>query len=102
MSLPEEIAPNVNYNAELITALCKAFKYQKDITQGKQSIMEFAAQENIDAGYLERLIRLTCLAPDIIKRILAGTQPAGLYLQQLIRKDIPPIWEDQRKLYGFC
>ena len=56
-------------------------------------------QEKIDAGYLGRLIRLTCLAPDIIKRILNGTQPPTIYLQRLIREDIPPIWEDQRKLY---
>lgn len=100
LSLPEDIAQNVNYSTELITALCKAFKYQKIISTGKQSILELATQESIDAGYLGRLIRLTCLAPDIIKRILAGTQPTTLYLQRLIREDIPPIWEDQRKLYG--
>lgn len=100
LSLPEDIAQNVNYSTELIMALCKAFKYQKIISTGKQSILELAAQENIDSGYLGRLIRLTCLAPDIIKRILAGTQPAELYLQRLIREDIPPIWAEQRKLYG--
>jgi DNA invertase Pin-like site-specific DNA recombinase len=101
LSLPEEVAPNINYNAELITALCKAFKYQKIMNKEKQSIIELAANENIDSGYLGRLIRLTCLAPDIIKRILEGTQPTTIYLKRLLREDIPPIWQDQRIKYGF-
>lgn len=67
----------------------------------KQSIIELAANENIDSGYLGRLIRLTCLAPDIIKRILEGTQPTTIYLKRLLREDIPPIWQDQRIKYGF-
>ena len=55
MSLPEEIAPNVNYNAELITALCKAFKYQKDITQGKQLqglLIMSSGKERLCSGYI--------------------------------------------------
>ena len=99
LSLPEDIVQNINYNSELIRALGKAFKYQKMINQNKFSITDLAFQEGIDAGYLGRLIRLTCLAPDIIKRILAGTQPATIYLQRLLRENIPPIWDDQRKLY---
>lgn len=99
LSLPEDVVQNINYNSELIRALGKAFKYQKMINQNKFSITDLAFQEGMDAGYLGRLIRLTCLAPDIIKCILAGTQPATIYLQRLLRENIPPIWDDQRKLY---
>lgn len=99
LAIPEDVVQNVNYNQELINALGKAFKYQKILNQGKLTILQLAYQEKIDAGYLGRLIRLTCLAPDIVKRILNGTQPPSIYLQRLIREEIPPIWEDQRKLY---
>ena len=99
LAIPEDVVQNVNYNQELINALGKAFKYQKILNQGKLTILQLAYQERIDAGYLGRLIRLTCLAPDIVKRILNGTQPPSIYLQRLIREEIPPIWEDQRKLY---
>lgn len=100
VSLPDTFVKTVNYNQELIKALGKAFKYQKILNTGKLSIVELAYQEGIDSGYLGRLIRLTCLAPDIVKMILAGTQPLTLYLQRLLREDIPPLWEDQRKLYN--
>ena len=99
LSIPEDVVQDVSYNQELINALGKAFKYQKMLNQDKLTILQLAYQEKIDAGYLGRLIRLTCLAPDIVKRILNGTQPPTIYLQRLIREDIPPIWEDQRKLY---
>ena len=62
---------------------------QKILNQGKLTILQLAYQEKIDAGYLGRLIRLTCLAPDIVKRILNGTQPPSIYLQRLIREEIP-------------
>lgn len=99
LSIPEDMVQNVSYNQELIKALGKAFKYQKILNQGNLTIVQLAYQEEIDSGYLGRLLRLTCLAPDIIKRILNGTQPATIYLKRLLREEIPPIWEDQRRLY---
>ena len=101
LSIPEDIIQNLNYNNELIKAISKAFKYNKVLNEGKLSIVDLAFQEEIDSGYLGRLLRLTCLAPDIIKKILNGLQPPQIYLQRLLREDIPPIWEDQRKLYNF-
>ena len=101
LSLPSDIVQNVSYNSELIKALGNAFKYKKMLTQSKLSISELAFQLEKDPGYIGRILRLTCLAPDIIKSILYGTQPASFYLQRLLREVIPPIWEDQRKLYGF-
>jgi hypothetical protein len=101
ISIPEEILPTMCLNEELIRALVKAFKYQKKMTDNSLSLADLAFEEEIDAGYLGRLLRLTCLAPDIIKSILAGTQPPTLILQTLIRQDVPPIWSEQRKIYNF-
>lgn len=100
VELPEEITPNVNYCKELIRAISKGFKYQEIMAKQNMSLRDLSRDIGIDAAYLGRLVRLTCLAPDIIKKILSGTQPATIYLSRLIREDIPPIWDDQRKLYN--
>lgn len=101
VSVPETLVPSVYPNKELIRALIKAFKYQKILRTGKISISELALQEETDAGFMGRVIRLTSLAPDIIKSVLNGTQPANFILQNLMREDIPSIWADQRTKYGF-
>ena len=99
--IPEIVEPVPTINKELVRALAKTFRYQKILTTTKISLAELAAQEETDAGFMGRILRLTCLAPDIIKSVLAGTQPADFILQPLVRNEIPPIWAEQRKLYGF-
>lgn len=47
--------------------------------------------------YHRMLLRLAFLAPDIQRDILGGRQPAGLTLEQLVRGDIPPGWDAQRR-----
>ena len=52
-------------------------------------------------GYIDRILSLNSLAPDIIEAILAGTEPAGLTLAKLTEQPIPEDWNEQRRLYGF-
>ena len=101
VTVPEALTQNSCPNKELIKALSKAFKYQKILTSGRMTIAELSLHEELDAGYLGRILRLTSLAPDIIKSVLAGTQPADFILKRLIREEIPPIWAEQRKKYNF-
>lgn len=45
---------------------------------------------------------LTFLAPGIVERILAGTQPANLSIEDLIKRvDLPLAWDEQYALLGF-
>lgn len=99
--LPENIAMEPHYDNELIKAICLGFKYQKMLEQTKISITELAIKEDVDATCVGRFIRLTCLSPAIVRTILKGHQPPKLYLRNLLRHEIPPIWEDQEKLFGF-
>ena len=48
---------------------------------------------------MERMVRLTGLAPDIIEAILRGREPEGMSLEKL-RRDLPVRWDDQRKREG--
>ena len=99
--LPENIEVEPHFDNELIKGICLGFKYQKMLDQKKMSIADLAITENTDASHIGRLLRLTSLSPTIIRTILKGHQPPKLYLRNLLRKTIPPIWEDQIKQFGF-
>ena len=61
-----------------------------------------AGLPTLDAGpassYRRRLLRLAFLAPDLQRAILAGGQPPGLTLEQLMRAPIPMLWSEQAAL----
>jgi hypothetical protein len=54
-------------------------------------------------GRLASLIRLSYLAPDIVRALLKGSQPIELTLTRLLRlsKDLPHEWSEQRHFLGF-
>ena len=62
----------------LVKALARAFRYQRLLDERcYASISEMAAAEKIERGYLGSLLRLTLLAPDIVRVILDGRQSHG-------------------------
>ncbi|MBI5725836.1 MAG: recombinase family protein [Planctomycetes bacterium] len=86
----------------LVVALAKAFRWQKMMESGQvKSLEELGKQEGVNRSYVRRILWLATLAPDIVKAILAGTEPSGLSLRML-NKNIPPIWDKQRKMFGFA
>ena len=56
---------------------------------------EIAEAENVTKSFVNRLIRLTLLAPDIQEAILDGRQPKGMQLEELT-KVMPSEWGEQR------
>jgi len=56
----------------------------------------------VEDPYLRKLTRLAFLAPDIQRTILGGRQPPGLKLADLLARDLPLSWEDQREQLGFA
>ena len=52
--------------------------------------------EKVTRSFVNRLLRLTLLAPDIQEAIVDGRQPKGLQLEELTNA-IPSEWEKQRK-----
>ena len=49
-----------------------------------RSIAELAETEKIGRSFVNRLLRLTLLAPDIQEAILDGRQPKGMQLDELM------------------
>ena len=85
-----------DHDTTLITALRKAHAMVERDQRGQPVI---AASPK--SPYERRLLRLAFLAPDIQQAILAGKQPRGLNLEQMIHQDLPIAWAQQRKLLGF-
>jgi hypothetical protein len=59
-----------------------------------RSAVEIAEAENVTKSFVNRLLRLTLLAPDIQEAILDGRQPKGMQLEELTRV-MPSGWEEQ-------
>ena len=87
----------------LIDHISKAYQWLTLITSGKvQSIKEIADAEGLDQSHVTRTINKAFLAPDIIRAILNGTQPAHLTLKYLKQyRVLPNDWNEQKSLLGF-
>ena len=49
-------------------------------------------------SYVDRVLCLTLLAPDIVEAILDGRQPEGMTLPGLLKR-VPVEWEGQSRLW---
>ena len=87
----------------LIRNIAKAHQWLSQLTSGKaDSVKQIAASENVDPSYVTRILNRAFLAPDIVRAILNGTQPAHFNLKFLKQfKSLPLDWQEQRQLLGF-
>ena len=76
----------------LIRAMARAHRWRRLIENGTyRSAVEIAEAERITRSFVNRLLRLTLLAPDIVEAILGGRQPANMTLAVLMRQ-FSVIW----------
>ncbi|MEA2817697.1 MAG: site-specific recombinase [Rhodospirillaceae bacterium] len=92
-------------SARVDRSLVKAIAWARDLRQrlerdGK-SLDELAREDGCSRPYVSSMIRLAYLAPSITQSILQGTQPAQLTLADLMQRDIPVDWSEQRIAFGF-
>ncbi len=87
----------------LIQLLAKGHDWFERLVSGKaKNLMEIAEKESVQSNYVTRVINLAFLAPDIIKAIIEGRQPATVTADTIMDQFPLPIdWADQRKLLGF-
>jgi hypothetical protein len=73
----------------LIRALARAHRWKRMLEDGtRRSAAEIAEAEHVDRSYVNRLMRLTLLAPDIQEAILDGRQPKGMQLKEMQLKEM--------------
>ena len=96
-------APVATRDDRLIQVLRKAIEWQERLTSGKaKGVAQIAAEEKISTSHVTRMVYRSFLAPDIVKSIIDGTQPASL-TSEMLKQCLPlPIdWTEQRALLGF-
>jgi hypothetical protein len=84
----------------LALALARAFRWQEMIESGEAvSNSDLGRRLKIDQSFIARTVRLASLAPDIVEAILDGQEPDEASLRRL-RREVPLLWAEQRKLFG--
>ncbi len=92
MIAPDVLAMPARQDVTLVKALARAFRWRRMLEDGSYStIKELAAAEKINASYLCRVLRLTLLAPDVVKAILDGRQPEGMTLP-ILMEGVAVVW----------
>ncbi len=90
----------VERDAILLRALVRAESWRRSLVAGEfATIAALAASQSLAATYVQRVLRLAFLAPDLKLAILTGQQPAGLTLERFMRCDLPLKWASQRSLF---
>lgn len=92
------------FDLPLIRTIGKAFYWQKMIDTGDvANATELARRFKLEPGWVSEVLRMTRLAPDIIRAILEGRQPRQLNLHAMRGRlaEVPLDWYEQRILFEF-
>lgn len=66
-----------------------------------KSIAALAIEQGKCRTRLGKLVRLSCLAPDIVTAIVEGRQPGALTANRMTKIELPLAWSEQREALGF-
>lgn len=99
----EKSATETRVDPALLKAIARGKQWFEDLASGRVgSLLEIAQVESVTDRYVGQLIPLAFLAPDIIARILAGTQPVDVTTETVTKRlDLPLAWMDQMSILGF-
>lgn len=90
------------FDEKIIKSIARAHKWKIMLDEGQvSSLAHIAEKENIGASYVSKIFNLNFLSPKIVDRILSGTQPRTLKLQDIVIKEMPDLWQEQEERWGF-
>ena len=91
------------HDAPILTALSKAFHWQRLIDEGVvNSGSDIARREGLHQTTVNELLRLALLSPAVVRGILDGHQPKTLSLIWLKNNLLPTDWDEQHAVFdGF-
>jgi site-specific DNA recombinase len=90
-------------DAGLVSLIVKAFEVSGKLFSGEYaSVEDLAERTGTSRTYVTSLVRLTYLAPDIVREILDGRQPINLSMTRLMTstQELPHDWAEQRRYLG--
>jgi hypothetical protein len=92
-------------NPGIVELIKEAFSIRNQLLSGSDdSIEAMSARIGMNKFRLTSLVRLSYLAPGIIRALLVGRHPIALTPTRLLRlsKDLPHDWQEQRLFLGFA
>lgn len=90
------------FDEKIIKSIARAHKWKIMLDEGQVvSLAQIAEKENVGSSYVSRIFNLNFLSPKIVERILNGTQPRTLKLQDIVVKEMPDLWQEQEEKWGF-
>ena len=96
-----EWAPTARIDNALVQAVVRAHRWRELLeTDHCGTAADLAKAEKFNNSYLNRMLRLTLLAPDIVESIVDGRQPRSFELETLLQP-IPLCCDPQRQSLGF-
>jgi site-specific DNA recombinase len=88
-------------NDNLVALLAEAQDaYETVIANPSKTINQLAKDAQRCRTRYAQLVRVAMLAPDIVQRCIAGTQPPALTSRTLLSAELPIAWQEQRKMLG--
>jgi len=83
----------------LLASIGRGLYWQRLLDTGVvASCLELAEREGLTKPSVSHVLRLACLAPELVERCVAGQQPRTLTQRWLKRKSLPDNWREQRDL----
>ena len=87
------------HDVKLLEGVARAFYWQHLLDTGvMKSGSDIARAEGLHPSVPNELIRLTLLAPDIIEKLMMGSQPRRMNLIWFRSNSLPVDWSAQRKI----
>lgn len=85
----------------LVALLAKGRTWLQQFTREGKAIEEIAERERFSVRYVNRVINIALLAPDIVTALERGEHPEGVNATRLLTSvPFPEIWTQQREALG--
>lgn len=90
------------FDDRMIKSIARAYKWKIMIDKEEvESLADIARKENLSTGFVSKIFNLNFLSPKVVERVLKGTQPRSLKLQDIVTNEIPDLWQEQLENWGF-
>ena len=100
MQMPDRLRPERTPDSTLIKALARAFRWKRMLESGEfTTIAELAEREGIAPSYMNRILRLTLLAPETVEAILDGRPGPEVTLARVLGS-FPVEWGKQTQHFS--
>jgi hypothetical protein len=85
----------------LAMSLARALRWQTELESGKvASVGALAKREGVDESFVRRHLRLTVLAPDVVRHILEGCGYGTASVANLTKQRFSDVWGEQVQAIG--